>query len=110
MERGLCENWLMAGGMDLVVLRQLIGGVLDDFARMWRHQDIGPECERLGLPESPPSLAPSKIVKIVVHRADYAGQRLDEAVVSARIQHRPPRMTAVPVRHGVHRPEPFEHP
>lgn len=44
----------MAGGMDLAVLRQLVGGVLDDFARMWRHQDIGPECERLGLPESPP--------------------------------------------------------
>jgi hypothetical protein len=45
----------MAGGMDLVVLRRLVEGVLDDFARMWRHEDIGPECERLGLLEPPPA-------------------------------------------------------
>jgi hypothetical protein len=36
------------------VLRPCVEGVLGDFARMWRHQDIGPECERLGLPEPPP--------------------------------------------------------
>ena len=37
----------MASGMDLVALRQLVGGVLDDFAGLWRHQDISAECGRL---------------------------------------------------------------
>ena len=41
----------MAGGMNLLVLRQRVKDVLGDFARMWRHQDIGPECERPGLRE-----------------------------------------------------------
>ena len=40
--------------MDLVRLRQLVGNVLDGLASMWTHREIGPECERVGLP-SPPS-------------------------------------------------------
>jgi hypothetical protein len=59
-----CENRLMAGGMDLVTLRQLVGGVLDDFAGLWTHQDIGAECERLGLPEPPPEGEHSKRVRV----------------------------------------------
>lgn len=43
----------MTGETDLVVLRQLVERVLDDFAGLWRHQDIGAECERLGLPVPP---------------------------------------------------------
>jgi hypothetical protein len=39
--------------MDLVVLRQLVGDVLDGLAGMWTHREIGAECERLGLPEPP---------------------------------------------------------
>ena len=31
----------MSDGMDLVELRELAGGVLSDFAGLWRHQDIG---------------------------------------------------------------------
>ncbi len=54
----------MSGGMDLVVLRELVGGVLNDFAGLWRHQDIGIECERLGLPEPPPEGEYSKRVRV----------------------------------------------
>ena len=54
----------MSGGMDLVVLRELVGGVLNDFAGLWRHQDIGMECERLGLPEPPPEGECSKRVRV----------------------------------------------
>ena len=54
----------MSGGMDLVVLRELVGGVLNDFAGLWRHQDIGIECERLGLPEPPPEGECSKRVRV----------------------------------------------
>ena len=50
----------MAGGMDLVVRRQLIEGVLDGLAGIWRHAEIGVECERLGLPEPPPASECSK--------------------------------------------------
>ena len=50
--------------MDLAALRQLMGGVLDDFAGLWRHQDIGAECERLGLPEPPPEGECSKRVRV----------------------------------------------
>src|SRR6266702_5081243 len=45
----------MAGGMDLVVLRQLVANVLDGLAGVWTHREIGVKCERLGLPEPPPS-------------------------------------------------------
>lgn len=44
----LCENRLMAGGMDVVVLCQLVEGVLADLAMVWRHQKTGAECDRLG--------------------------------------------------------------
>ena len=44
----------MAGGTDLVVLRQLVRSVLDGLAGMWTHAEIGVECHRLGLPEPPP--------------------------------------------------------
>ena len=54
----------MFGGMDLVALRELVGGVLNDFAGSWRHQDIGIECERLGLPEPPPEGECSKRVRV----------------------------------------------
>jgi hypothetical protein len=54
----------MSGGMDLVALRELVGGVLSDFAGLWRHQDIGIECERLGLPEPPPEGECSKRVRV----------------------------------------------
>jgi AbiJ-like protein len=54
----------MSGDMDLVVLRELVGGVLNDFAGLWRHQDIGTECERLGLPEPPPEGECSKRVRV----------------------------------------------
>src|SRR5450755_1861482 len=50
--------------MDLVALRELVGGVLSDFAGSWRHQDIGIECERLGLPEPPPEGECSKRVRV----------------------------------------------
>lgn len=43
----------MSGAMDLVELRKLVGGVLNHFAGLCRHEDIGIECERLGLPELP---------------------------------------------------------
>lgn len=45
----------MAGGMDLVVLRQLVAHVLDGLAGLWTHRKISVECDRLGLPEPPPS-------------------------------------------------------
>jgi hypothetical protein len=54
----------MSGGVDLVVLRELVGGVLNNFAGLWRHQDIGIECERLGLPEPPPESECSKRVRV----------------------------------------------
>ena len=54
----------MSGDMDLAVLRELVGGVLNDFAGLWRHQDIGIECERLGLPEPPPEAECSKRVRV----------------------------------------------
>jgi hypothetical protein len=57
---GFCDDDPMAGGTDLVALRQLVGGVLDDFAQLWRHADISAECERLGLPEPPPEAECSK--------------------------------------------------
>jgi hypothetical protein len=41
---------------------------------------------------------PSKIVKIVDYRAVSAGQRPDDPVVSARIQHGRPRGMTVSVR------------
>ena len=50
--------------MDLVALRQLAGGVLDDFAQLWRHEDISAECQRLGLPEPPPEGECSKRVRV----------------------------------------------
>jgi hypothetical protein len=50
----------MAGGRDLVALRELVGDVLDGLARMWTHREIDMECERLGLPEPPPADAFSK--------------------------------------------------
>ena len=43
-----------------MALRQLVGSVLDDFARLWRHADLAAECERLGLPEPPPEAECSK--------------------------------------------------
>ena len=55
-----CDDERMAGGTDLVALRQLVGRVLDDFARLWKHADIGAECGRLGLPEPPPDSECSK--------------------------------------------------
>lgn len=54
----------MSGGMDLDALRDLVGGVLNDCAVLWRHQDIGVECERLGLPEPPPEGECSKRVRV----------------------------------------------
>ena len=54
----------MSGGMDLDALRELVGSVLNDFAALWRHQDIGVECERLGLPEPPPEGECSKRVRV----------------------------------------------
>ena len=42
----------MAGGMDLVVLRQLIGNVVIGLTGYTRRQ-LGEECQRLGLPEPP---------------------------------------------------------
>jgi hypothetical protein len=54
----------MSGDMDVVVLRRLVGGVLSDFAGLWRHQDIGVECVRLGLPEPPPEGECSKRVRV----------------------------------------------
>src|SRR5437773_12126238 len=54
----------MSGGMDLDALRELVGSVLNDFAALWRHQDIGVECERLGLPAPPPEGECSKRVRV----------------------------------------------
>jgi AbiJ N-terminal domain 3 len=54
----------MSGGMDLGVLRELVEGVLNDFAGLWGHRDIGIECERLGLPEPPPEGECSKRVRV----------------------------------------------
>ena len=50
----------MAGGMDLTVLRRLVQGVLDDWARIWTHREIAAECVDLGLPEPPPASDHSK--------------------------------------------------
>ena len=50
----------MAGAIDLVVLRQLVEGVLEGLAGIWKHAEIGVECERLGLPEPPPASECSK--------------------------------------------------
>ncbi|HEX6525342.1 MAG TPA: hypothetical protein VF070_35835 [Streptosporangiaceae bacterium] len=50
--------------MDLALLRQLVGGVLDNFAGLWRHLDIGVECERLGLPTPPPADGYSKRARV----------------------------------------------
>jgi hypothetical protein len=60
----------MSGDMDLAALRQLVGGVLNDLAGPWRHQDIGIECERLGLPEPPPEGECSKRVRVARSLAD----------------------------------------
>src|SRR3984957_8924686 len=60
----LCDNRLMSGGMDLGVLRELVEGVLNDFAGLWGHKDIGTECECLGLPEPPPEGECSKRVRV----------------------------------------------
>lgn len=73
----------MAGEMDLLVLRQRVEGVLGDFARMWRHQDIGPECERLGLPEPPPEGECTKRERVSRSLAALADDRLP--AVAARI-------------------------
>jgi very-short-patch-repair endonuclease len=54
----------MSGGMDLEVLRELVEGVLNDFAGLWGHRDISIECERLGLPEPPPEGECSKRVRV----------------------------------------------
>ena len=54
----------MSGGMDLDALRELVGSVLNDSAARWRHQDIGVECERLGLPAPPPEGECSKRVRV----------------------------------------------
>lgn len=45
---------MMAGGMDLVVLRELVGNVVTLISTMNTHQELGEACERLGLPEPPP--------------------------------------------------------
>jgi hypothetical protein len=69
--------------MDLVVLRQLVERVLDDFAGMWRHKDFGAECERLGLPEPPPAEECSKRERVSRSLAALADARLP--VVAERI-------------------------
>jgi hypothetical protein len=73
----------MAGSMDLVVLRQLVGGVLDGLAGMWTHQEIGVQCERLGLPEPPPAGECSKRGR--VSRSLAALADADLPVVAERI-------------------------
>lgn len=73
----------MAGGMDLVVLRRLVGDVLDGLAGMWTHRELGAACERLGLPEPPPADECSKRGRI--SRSFAALADADLPVVAERI-------------------------
>lgn len=43
----------MSGAMDLVQLRQLVGGVIATLKGYYTHEKLGEACERLGLPEPP---------------------------------------------------------
>ena len=43
----------MSGGMDLALLRQLVGGVIATLPDHYTHRKLGEACERLGLPEPP---------------------------------------------------------
>jgi hypothetical protein len=45
----------MPGAMDLVLLRQLVGGVIATLKDYYTHEKLGEACERLGLP-GPPGL------------------------------------------------------
>ncbi|HEY5400182.1 MAG TPA: hypothetical protein VIL16_32835 [Trebonia sp.] len=49
---------------DLPLLRSALSLAERDLAGPWRHQDIGIECERLGLPEPPPEGECSKRVRV----------------------------------------------
>jgi AbiJ N-terminal domain 3 len=69
--------------MDLELLRQLVGRVLDDLAGMRTHRELGAECERLGLPEPPPADECSKRER--VSRSFAALADADLPVVAERI-------------------------
>src|SRR5262245_58629219 len=43
----------MPDGMDLALLRRLVGGVVATLPDHYTHRDLGEACERLGLPEPP---------------------------------------------------------
>jgi very-short-patch-repair endonuclease len=76
---------MMAGGMDLALLRQLVGGVLDDLAGLWKHLDIGAECEGLGLPTPPPADECSKRERVrrsLAALADADLPRVAERIVT----------------------------
>jgi hypothetical protein len=66
----VCDNRLMSGGMDLVILRELVAEVLGDFAGSLRHRAIATECERLGLPEPPPEDGFTKRERVARSLAD----------------------------------------
>jgi very-short-patch-repair endonuclease len=69
--------------MDLVRLRQLVGDVLDGLASMWTHREIGPECERLGLPS--PLLASEGSKRERVSRSLAALADADLPMVAERV-------------------------
>src|SRR5271165_6693438 len=45
---------VMATGMDLALLRQLVGSVVVPELKSYAHPQLGDACVRLGLPEPPP--------------------------------------------------------
>jgi hypothetical protein len=52
-EAGLCQYWVMSDVMDLVLLRQLVGGVIATLGDHYTHEKLGEACRRPGLPEPP---------------------------------------------------------
>lgn len=61
---GLCHYWVMSDGMDLVLLRRLVGGVVAMLPDHYTHRELAEACTRLGLPEPPGQDGHSKCERV----------------------------------------------
>jgi len=91
---GLCHYWVMPDGMDLALLRRLVGGVVATLPDHYTHRELGEACERLGLPEPPSEDGYSKRQRVNHSFADLPDTGLPDVAKRILASSEPPRPDA----------------
>ena len=84
----------MSGGMDLALLRQLVGGVVATLPDHYTHRGLGEACERLGLPEPPDEDGHSKRERVDGSFAALLDADLPRVAERILASDKPPQLTA----------------